>query len=388
MQFKDIVGHKKIKQKLIDTVKNNRISHAQLFLGAEGTGKLSLALAYAQYVNCENPSDNDSCGECKSCRKFRKLAHPDLHFVFPVVRTPKLSKPVSLDYLEQWREFINKDKFHSYNQWLEFLGTENLQGSIYAQESQEIIRIVNLKTFEAKYKIIIIYMPEKMNISAANKLLKAIEEPPPQTLFILVSEDDSQILTTIRSRTQLIKISRLSDEQIFDNIRTLFPDFDQDKLRDITKISNGNALYAEQIVREELNPTQNSLSDNFELFVRFMRLAYAPKFAEINILVEDLAKLGREKQKNFIEYSLRMIRENFILNINKEQDKISFLTKKEKDFSLKFNQFINQNNIFALYEELNKAHADIIRNASAKILFLDLILKTAKLLKLKHKSVS
>ena len=388
MQFKDIIGHQIIKQKLIETHKANRISHAQLFLGAEGSGKLSLALAYAQYINCENPSDNDSCGECKSCRKFQKLAHPDLHFVFPVVKTKKISKPVSLDFLEQWRQFVNNDKFHSYNKWLGFLGTENLQGSIYAQESKEIIRIVNLKTFEAKYKIIIIYMPEKMNIAAANKLLKAIEEPPPQTLFILVSQDDSQILTTIRSRTQLIKIPRLSDEQIFENIKLLFPDFDQNRLREITKISNGNALYAEQIVAEELNPSENGLSDNFDLFVRFMRLAFSLRFVDINELVDQLAKLGREKQKTFIEYSLRMIRENFILNIDKQKDELSFLTKKERDFSEKFNRFINRDNIFALYEEFNKAHADIIRNASAKILFLDLILKTAKLLRLKQKSES
>lgn len=386
MQFKDIIGHNSTKEKLIDTANKERISHAQLFLGSEGSGLLSLALAYAQYVNCEHPIDGDSCNDCKSCRKFNKLAHPDLHFVFPVVKTPKIKNPVSLDYLTEWREFINSTKFHSYNKWLDFLGTENLQGSIYSQESQEIIRIVNLKTFEAKYKIIIIYMPEKMNISAANKLLKAIEEPPAQTLFFLVSEDDSQILTTILSRTQLVKITKLSDEQIFENLKNQHPDFDQNKLKDIARISSGNAVYAEEIVKEELNPGSAGLNENFELFSKFMRLAYSPNFSLINEMVEELGKLGREKQKIFIEYSLRLLRENFILNTNNNNQNINFLTQKEAEFSLKFNKFINQLNIFALYQEFNKAHADIIRNASAKILFLDLLLKTAKLLKLKSVS--
>lgn len=383
MQFKDIIGHNSTKEKLIEAAEKGRISHAQLFLGSEGSGLLSLALAYAQYVNCEHPIDGDSCNDCKSCRKFNKLAHPDLHFVFPVVKNKKIKNPVSLDYLNEWREFINSTKFHSFNKWLDFLGAENSQGGIFAQESQEIIKIVNLKTFEAKYKIIIIYMPEKMNISAANKLLKALEEPPAQTLFFLVSEDNSQILTTILSRTQLIKIAKLSDEQIYENLKKQFPDFDENTLNDIARISDGNAVYAQEIVNEELNPGTVGLSENFDLFTKFMRLAYSPNFSQINDLVEELGKLGREKQKKFLEYSLRLLRENFILNTNNNNQKINFLTKKEVEFSLKFNKFINQLNIFALYEQFNKAHADIIRNASAKILFLDLILKTAKLLKLK-----
>ncbi|MEA3452506.1 MAG: DNA polymerase III subunit, partial [Bacteroidota bacterium] len=378
------IGHSLVKNRLIETIKKNRISHAQLFLGPEGSGKLSLALAYAQYINCLNPTKEDSCGECKSCKKFQALAHPDLHFVFPVVRSPKISKPVSIDYLPQWREFLNNSKQHSYNKWLDFLGTENLQGSIYAQESKEILRIVNLKTFDAKYKIIIIYMPEKMNISAANKLLKAIEEPPPQTIFILVSEDESQIITTILSRTQLIKIPRLTNEQIFDNLKTNYPDYDESKLNSIAKISNGNAEYADEILQEEINPDSGGLSEVFELFKNFMRLAFSPNFELINVLIDDIGKLGREKQKNFIVFSLRLIRENFILNTKSGEESLSFLTKDESNFSVKFNQFINQNNIFALYEEFNKAYADLIRNASAKILFLDLILKTAKLLKIKQ----
>lgn len=381
MQFKEIIGHKEIKLKLIDTVKNNRISHAQLFLGNEGVGKMSLALAYAQYINCEHPSETDSCGECKSCKKNQKIAHPDLHFVFPVVRTPKFSKPVSSDFIDKWREFLSKNKFISYNEWLKFIGTDNLQGSIYAQESQEMIRIVNLKTFEAKYKIIIIYMPEKMNISASNKLLKAIEEPPPNTLFILVSEDESQIITTIRSRTQLIKINNLSTEEIIAELSNDFENADIELIKDVAKVANGNYIYAYNVLSDELNPQESTRVENFNFFTRLMRAAFGVKITEIVALSEELSKLGRERQKEFLLYSSKMLRENFILNTIKKENDFNYMTKKENEFSLKFNMFITQNNIYELYNEFNSAYGDIVRNASAKILFLDLILKTAQLLK-------
>jgi len=383
VQFKEIIGHTEIKNKLIETVKRNRISHAQLFMGNEGVGKMSLALAYAQYINCENPSDIDSCGECKSCKKIKKIAHPDLHFVFPVVRSKKFTKPVSSDYIDKWREFLTKNKFLSYNDWLNFVGTDNLQGSIYAQESKEIIRIVNLKTFEAKFKILIIYMPEKMNISASNKLLKAIEEPPPNTLFILVSEDESQIITTIRSRTQLIKIGNLSEQEIIFELKRNFASAEDSLIADIAKIANGNYINAHNILSDELNPQESIKTENFNYFIDLMRNAYSLKIKEIIELSTDLSKLGRERQKNFLIYSSRMIRENFILNQTKQNTEISYLTKKELIFSQKFNVFITQNNIAELYQEFNKAYSDIVRNASAKILFLDLILKTAQLLKRK-----
>ncbi|MBN2662074.1 MAG: DNA polymerase III subunit delta [Bacteroidales bacterium] len=383
MQFKDIVGHINIKKKLIETVTKNRISHAQLFLGNEGSGKMSLALAYAQYVNCENPTETDSCGECKSCKKIQKIAHPDLHFVYPVVRTPKFSKPVSTDFIDKWREFLDKNKHLSYNDWLNFIGTDNLQGSIYAQESQEIIRIVNLKTFEAKYKILIIYMPEKMNISASNKLLKAIEEPPPNTLFILVSEDESQIITTIRSRTQLIKIENLSQEEIIIELSKNYEFADNQLITETAKIANGNYIYAKNIVEDELNPQESSKLQSFNYFSTMMRAAYGLKINEIITLSNNLSTLGREKQKEFLIYSNRMIRENFILNETKQHTDLNYLTKKELEFSSKFSIFITEKNIFELHEEFNKAYADIERNASAKILFLDLILKIAQLLKKK-----
>lgn len=383
MLFKDIFGHKDTIANLVETVEKNRISHALLFLGQEGIGKISLAIAFAQYLNCTNKQGKEACGECKSCKKYAKLAHPDLHFIFPVVRTNKISKPVSLDYISQWREYILNSKFHSYNEWLDFIGTENLQGSIYSQESKEIIRIINLKTFEAQYKVLIIYMPEKMNISAANKLLKAIEEPPPFTIFILISENESDILTTIRSRTQLIKLSSLSKEDLKSALYEEFTDVDKTIIDDTTNISVGNFVYARQVINQEITSGDNNFSQNFDIFTSFMRNSFSANFTAMSDTVDIISKLGREKQKTFIEYSLRFLRENFVLNSAPQTTEINYLTKKEHEFASKFNQFIHQNNIFALFDEFNKAYTDISRNASAKILFLDLSLKVSRLLKIK-----
>ena len=383
MQFKDIYGHKQTIEQLVKTVEKDRISHALLFLGQEGIGKITLAIAFAQYINCTNRQNGDSCGECKSCKKYAKLIHPDLHFVFPFVRAKNITKPVSLDYINQWREFVLKSKFHSYDEWLDFIGTDNLQGNIYAQESKGIIRIVNLKTFEAKYKILIIYMPEKMNIATANKLLKAIEEPPPNTIFILVSENESDILTTIRSRVQLVKISALSKDEIKNALEEEFNEATEEQIQDSTNISSGNFIYARQVLNETLNETENSFSKNFDLFSVYMRSAFSGNFLNISDTVEKISKLGREKQKSFIMYSLRFLRENFILNYANKSSELNYMTKKETKFAEKFSLFINKKNIFLLFEEFNKSYSDITRNASAKILFLDLSLKIYQLLKIK-----
>lgn len=384
MLFNEVIGHEKTKKLLVNSVKNNRISHALLFLGEEGTGKLSLALAYAQYVSCINKNDEgDSCGTCKSCRKYNKLMHPDLHFVYPVVRTPKFKKPVSSDFSKQWREFVLRDKFHSYNSWISFIGSEKLQGSIYSQESQEIIKKLNLKTFEAEYKVMIIWMAEKMNVSASNKLLKMIEEPPSKTLFILVAENEEQILTTIRSRVQLIKINKLSEAEIAEGLKIEFPNADDKTLQDSARVANGSYISARKNVSQVLDPDfVDETTQNFESFANLMRLAYSAKVVQLVGWVDEMCKKGREQEKNFFQYSLRLLRENFMLNVASEhQDNINYLTAKELAFSQKFNRFINERNIMQLYEEFGKAQADIERNAYDKIVFLDLALKTAQLLR-------
>jgi DNA polymerase III subunit delta' len=374
MQFKEVVGHKNIKEKLIQTVNGNRISHAQLFLGENGSGILALAIAYAQYVSCENKQENDSCGVCSSCLKFQKLVHPDLHFVYPVSTSKAVKKdPVSDDYIVQWREAIIENPYINQNKWYEIIDVENKQGIISKNESYEILKKLNLKTFESEYKIMIIWLPEKMNAFAANKLLKFIEEPPEKTLFLLVSENSEQIIPTILSRTQLIKIPKIDN----DSMRSALCDRNglaPEKANDIVHLANGNYHDAQNLIHsaEEDN-------SNFDQFTVMMRLAYQRKVIEIIDWVDEVSRIGREKQKNFLLYGLRLVRENFMLNIDNKE--LVYLTRKELDFSENFSQFINQDNVYELYEALNRAHSDIEMNAYNKIVFLDLALKIIKLIK-------
>jgi len=274
MLFKDIIGQENTKKRLIQTVKDNRISHAQLFFGSEGIGKLALAIAYAQYISCENKQENDSCGVCMSCYKYQKLVHPDLHFVFPVIKTSSNQHPVSDNFLSEWRKMILNSSYFSVNQWYEFIGTdktENTQGSIYVHESEEIIKKLMLKTFESEFKVMIIWLPEKMNISAANKLLKIIEEPPPKTLFLLVSENIDLIIQTIQSRTQLVKIPKIDNISLANAVNEKF-NLDKDQLNDIIRLSDGNYINVINNIQ-----SNDEYSYNLDTFIKMMRLAYADK---------------------------------------------------------------------------------------------------------------
>ncbi len=374
MQFKDIVGQESVKERLISSVKNNKISHAQLFFGSEGTGKLSLAIAYAQYISCQNKSDTDSCGECNSCKKYNKLVHPDLHFVFPVAKFKTSHTPVSDDYIVQWRDFVNNNPYFTFNQWLEKMEQAGKQALIYEKESGEIIKKLNFKTFEAEYKIMIIWMSEKMNISAANKLLKIIEEPPPKTLFILISEDSNSLLSTIISRTQPINIPLIKKNDLYNYIVSKY-NLPQDEINSAINYSKGSLIDLEKFVND--SETNKEL---FEIFTEYMRAVYKFNIEEINTINKKIIELGREGQKEFLLLCNRIIRENFILNIQLEE--IAVLTKTEHDFSVNFSKFINPKNVEKIYEEFNIAYNDILRNANPKILFLDLSIKLTKLLRL------
>ncbi len=379
MFFRDIAGHNDIKQKLLNTIKGERISHALLFAGPEGNGKLALAVAYAQYLSCTDKKEDDSCGICPSCKKYLKLIHPDLHFVFPVIKNKKLSKPVSDDYITAWREFLLDTPYHGFNLWLDYMGTENQQASIYTEESHQIIKKLSFKTYEAEYKVMIIWMPEKMNVTASNKLLKMIEEPPPKTLFILVTENAEQIIKTILSRTQLVKIPKVDELSMFNSIKENH-DLDEVRINDIVKLANGNYLRANEIIKYDNDDT----NIYFSLFAEMMRLCYSLKFVEISEWVDKLSSSGREKQKIFLKYALKMLRENLIMGLNIENnEEIANVTIKEKEFSEKFCQFIHQKNIHLLSEEFNKAFSHIERNGYDRLVFLDLSIKTARLLKIK-----
>ncbi|MDF1546468.1 MAG: DNA polymerase III subunit delta [Bacteroidales bacterium] len=378
MQFNKIIGQKPVIERFINTVNKNRISHAQLLNGPEGTGKLKLAIAYAQYISCKQRTENDSCGTCPSCKKYEKLIHPDLHFVYPVVRTKKFDKPVSDNFIAEWRNFVLNNEKHQLNVWLDLLGNENSQAGIFAHESNEIIRKLSLKTFEAEYKIMIIWLPEKMNPSSANKLLKMIEEPPMKTLFLLISDFPEQIINTIRSRAQFIKIPKLDHHDLAGALEAIH-NLEKSKALHIAKISNGNYFKAlESIQAGEIEKY------NFKMYVEIMRLCYAAKIVEITKWVDEICKLSRERQKTFISYSLRLFRENFIMNsMNGNLTDLNGLNDEEQNFSSKFFTFIHANNISGISDEFNLAYRHIERNGTDKIIFLDLSLKLVKLLRIK-----
>ena len=382
MLFSEIIGQNNLKDRLLHTVENSRISHAQLFLGPEGCGKLALSLAYAQYICCTDASKiqkRDSCGVCPSCRKYMKLVHPDLHFVFPVTKAKK-TNPVSDNYIAEWRKFVLNDAYVKLNNWVDIIGTENSPSAIYSNESYEIVKKLSLKTYEAEYKIMIIWMAEKMNISAANKLLKIIEEPPPKTLFLLIAENTEQIISTILSRSQVIKVPQIDNNSLSEYVKKKFNLNSQEAISVVNQ-ANGNYIKVLDVINYS---SENSF--NFNQFAQLMRFSYSKKVIEIIKWAEDISKLGREKQKRFLKYALRLVRENFILNIASEiKDKIVFLSKEELDFCQKFAQFITVDNAYKITEELNKAHYHIERYANNKIVFLDLGLIMVKQLQIAKK---
>jgi len=374
MLFNEVVGQQNIKNRLIRSVKDGRISHAQLFFGPHGVGKLPLAIAFAQYISCENASDEDSCGTCPSCIKYSKLAHPDLHFVFPVVNVKAgASKTVSDHFIQQWRETIASNAYITENQWYEVMGAENKQGLISRSESTEVLRKLSLKSYESDYKILIIWLAEKMNPPAANSLLKLIEEPPSKTIFLLVSENTDQIIPTILSRTQMIRVGPLDADSIKKGLSDKYPQ-KEEMITDVVQRANGDFSIALQLM--ELDEQDN---ENFDEFVFLMRKCYGREIIEIQNWTEKMATWGRERLKLFLTYSLRMIRENFMLNL--QQTEISYLTKKEAEFSERFSPFIHQGNIFKMAEEFELAIEHIEANGYAKLVLLDLAIKNILLLK-------
>ncbi len=374
MLFKDVIGQTRVKAQLIQTVKEGRISHALLLAGPQGSGNLALAIAFAQYICCTDRQEKDSCGKCPGCLKYQKLIHPDLHFAFPVNTTQSIvQNPVSDNFLTEWRAIILENPYINLNKWYDIIGIENKQGLINKSESEAIIRKLNLKSYEADYKIMIIWQAEKMNKQAANKLLKLIEEPPDKTLFLLVTDSPEQIIPTILSRTQIVKIPKITDDDLAAAIKEK-SGLDDEKAREIMNLANGNYQEAMQALE-----TGEEYSDNLEHFIKFMRLSYNGKMADINSWIENMVSLGRERQKSFLVYSLKMIRNNYLMNL--DQKELVYLTDKEKDFSEKFHLITRDSNVNEITQEINNAYNDIERNAAGRIIFLDLSHKLKKLIK-------
>jgi DNA polymerase-3 subunit delta' len=373
MQLKDVIGHNNLKLKLIRAANEHRVSHAQLFVGREGSGALPIALAYAQFLNCENPGAGDSCGVCSSCVKYRHLVHPDLHFSLPVNSTSP--KPVTDWFIKYWREAFVANPYITEQQWYENIEMDNKQGIISVAEAESIMVKLSYKAYEGKFKVMVMWLPERMNVQAANKLLKLIEEPPQQTVFLLVTENEGALLKTILSRTQQVMVPPIDSDSLSEALEKQFG-LDRNSALSVANLSEGSYVDA---VRLAGNGDENA--EFFARFVALMRLAYAKKpdnVLEMLRWAEEMAATGRKRQKNFLLYAERLLRENFVLNRGVNQ--AVYLAGQEADFSVKFSPFINPKNIRRLYEEFNLALQHISGNGNPKIIFTDLSLKLMKLI--------
>jgi len=389
MQFSKIINQQEVKQQLVELIQHNRLSHALLFLSKEGSGALSLALALAQYLTCEkaNPksqsqnsgpslfgeepvqseirnlnSEIDSCGVCPSCTKANQLVHPDIHYSYPVVTKKSGTPPLSVDYITEWREFINNYPYGNVYDWLQFIGAENKQGNITANECNDIIRKLSLKSFESEYKILIMWMPEYLG-AEGNKLLKLIEEPPPNTLFILVAENESLLLPTIVSRCQMIKIPMLETTDIESAL--IDSKIDPVKARQVAATAEGNYREALQLLQHAEEDWQGILRDWLNSIIKTGPIAQTK-------WVEETSRLGREKQKQFLRYFNHLLEQSIRSKIMGSN---IHLPDNEKDFADRLNRLADISQQQAIIEELDRATYYIERNANAKILFHALTIK-------------
>lgn len=377
MQFSEIIGQEALKTRLIKTVKEGRISHAQLFLGSSGYGALPLAIAYAQFINCTNKQADDSCGQCNSCLKISKLAHPDLHFAFPVAGK---DKPISDQFLTAWREIVLENPYFGIDEWHQKIEIENKQSEIRVNESQSIIKKLSLKAYESEFKIMLIWKAESLNTEASNKLLKLIEEPTDKTIILLVVEDEELLLPTISSRTQLVRIPPIKTASLTTHLVEQLG-VNEAVAKQSASLAEGNLTTA----LEKINQTEED-SYFFELFKRWMRACYEANIDKMNQWVEEISSrtIGREQQKRFLSYALEIMREGLIRNYASSE--LNRFDGELSSFMKNFAPFVHENNIFGIVELLNEAHFHISRNAYPKILFMDMSMKFANLLRVKKRT--
>ena len=363
MKFSEVIGQKEVQERLVQMVKEDRLPHAMMLCGPTGSGKKALAVAFASYLLGEDNA------------MVQKLEHPDLHFTYPTIKLPSMStdhKPVSDDFAHEWHELIMQGPYFTLDQWLTAIGAENQQAIITAGESDDLVRKLSLKSSQGGYKVSIIWLPERMNIECANKLLKLIEEPPSQTVFIMVCEEPDKLLETIRSRVQRIDVKKIPDEAIRQALIER-RGIDENSALRISRLANGSWLKAMETLQA------GSENEQFlDLFMMLMRLAYQRRVRDLKKWSETMAGFGREKQKRFLQFFLRMLRENFMYNF--QQQELVYMTQDEEDFAKNFARFINEANILPLYDLTNKAIRDIGQNANAKIVFFDFALQIIVLL--------
>lgn len=371
MKFKEVIGQEEVQQRLIQMVSEGRVPHAMMFCGPSGCGKMTLALAFASYLLCKNSEGtDDSCGTCQQCAMLRSWSHPDLLFTYPVIKPTGSSadhKTISDDYAREWRELLSEGPYFSMDQWLEKMNAGNQQALIYVAESEVLIRKLSMKSSQGGYKVNIIWLPERMREDCANKMLKIIEEPPQQTVFIMVCEEPDRLLETIRSRVQRIDIKRIdtpSIEKALVERRAI----DETMAHQIARAVNGNWLKA----LEELDVS----SENYQfldLFILLMRQAYMRDVKELKAWSESVAALGRERQKRMLTYFQHLVRENFMYNFRNPE--LIYMNTAEADFAENFARFINEANVIEINDIFATALRDIGQNGNPKMVFYDVALK-------------
>ena len=371
MRFSDIPGLEDEKKRLIESFKSNTIHHAMLFIGQRGSANLSLALAFSSYINCENRSENDSCGKCPSCIKMDKLIHPDVNYVFPVAPTTKINKEVISDkFIESWRSTVIESPYLNVDDWFEIYGFENKQPNISKDEVRNLVKKLTFKPFESLYKINIIWLPEYLNISTSNAILKILEEPPGNTLFFLVTNNDQKLISTIKSRVQSFKIKRFSDNDMKKYL-SINKDVSEDEVDQAIYLSDGDINNAQKYLYA-------SNSEDLETLKVWMRACYSQNFGEINTQVEWFNSLSKIKKRTFLTYSLKLMREALVSSIDESLSRIS---DSEMLFISKFRNTLNSQDFENIIIAIDENIRFLDRNANPKILFLDLSIKISDLFK-------
>ncbi|MDR2361592.1 MAG: DNA polymerase III subunit delta [Prevotellaceae bacterium] len=373
MLFKSVIGQDELKQQLRQAVQEGRIAHAQLFWGNSGYGALPLALSLAQYINCTNRTAADACGYCPSCHKIQKLIHPDLHFAVPVNNTkeiPAEKKPVTDHFLARWREALLANPYLNEQEWYETIGIENKQGNIGVNEAARIMEKLHFKSFEAEYKVMIIWLPERMNMQASNRLLKLIEEPPTKTLFFLVSEDTTRIIKTIQSRAQPVHVPPIDEEALI-KIKMERDGLPEPQARKQARAAAGSYSKLLSVAANDADTTER-----FASFTSLMRLAYVVDGLALMAWAEELAKTGREHQKSFLTYAEQLLRESFMNN--RHAPEVTYLLGDEAAFVQKFSPYVNERNVEAIYNAFNLAMTHLSQNGNAKIIFTDMAMQLAQ----------
>ena len=371
MKFKEVIGQEEAQQRLIQMVSEGRVPHAMMFCGPSGCGKMALALAFASYLLCKNSEGtDDSCGTCQQCAMLRSWSHPDLLFTYPVIKPSGSStdhKTISDDYAREWREMLSEGPYFSMDQWLEKMKAGNQQALIYVAESEVLIRKLSMKSSQGGYKVNIIWLPERMREDCANKMLKIIEEPPQQTVFLMVCEEPERLLETIRSRVQRIDIKRI-DTQAIEKALVERRAIDEVMAHQIARASNGDWLKA----LEELDAS-NENHQFLDLFILLMRQAYMRNVKDLKVWSESVAALGRERQKRMLVYFQHLVRENFMYNFGTPE--LVYMTTAESNFTKNFARFINEANVIEINDIFATALRDIGQNGNPKMVFYDVALK-------------